>query len=202
VGEQLTGIEGRVALVTGAARGQGRAHAVRLAGAGAAVVLVDLCAQIDSVPYPLSTRADLEETVRLVEAAGGRAHAAVADVRDLPALEAVVADATRELGPLGIVVANAGIAPLDDHEPDPVRRWHDVIDVNLTGAWNTCRAALPSMLSAGRGGSVVLISSTAGLRGSLPGLAAGDAYWWVWRATSRTPTPATASAPTPSTRPG
>ncbi|WZH52434.1 MAG: mycofactocin-coupled SDR family oxidoreductase [Nocardioides alkalitolerans] len=176
MGMTLTGIEGRVALVTGAARGQGRAHAVRLAREGADVIVVDICAQIATVPYPLATREDLDETVRLVEAEGRRAHALVVDVRELADLEAGVAAAVAELGPIGIIVANAGIAPLDVTEPDPAAVWRDVIDVNLTGVWNTCRAGLPSMVEAGAGGSVVITSSTSGMRGNQGGLAAGDAY--------------------------
>lgn len=172
----MSELVGKVALVTGAARGQGRSHAVRLAREGADVIVVDICAQIESVPYPLATPEDLEETVRLVEKEGRRAHAAVLDVRDLAALEAAVAAGVAALGPVGIVVANAGIAPLDATEPDPVQRWHDVISVNLTGVWNTCRAALPSMVEAGEGGSIVITSSTAGFRGNQGGLAAGDAY--------------------------
>ncbi|MDT9591673.1 mycofactocin-coupled SDR family oxidoreductase [Nocardioides zeae] len=169
-------LDGTVALITGAARGQGRAHAVRLARDGADVVAVDLCEQIGSVPYALATREDLDETVRLVEAEGRRVVPLVTDVRDLDALRSGVDAAVAELGPVGVVVANAGIAPLDSEEPDPVQRWHDVISVNLTGVWNTCQVGLPSMVAAGRGGSVVLTSSTAGLRGNLGGSAAGDAY--------------------------
>ena len=159
------GLAGTVALVTGAARGQGRAHAVRLAEEGADVVAVDVCADIPTVAYPLATAEDLAETARLVEATGRRVLARRADVRDRAALDAVVAEATATLGPLRTVVANAGIAPLMGGA-DEDDTFADVLAVNLTGAWNTVKAAAPSMIEAGLGGSVVLISSTQGLKGT------------------------------------
>lgn len=157
----MAGPAGRVALITGAARGQGRAHALRLAADGAAIIAVDVCEQIESVPYPLASPEDLATTVRLVEATGARIVAERADVRDLDALRRAVAAGVDELGRLDIVVANAGIAPLAGGP----QAWRDVIDVNLTGVHHTVEAALPHLLAHGDGGSVVLISSVAGLVG-------------------------------------
>jgi SDR family mycofactocin-dependent oxidoreductase len=168
-------LEGSVALITGAARGQGRAHAVRLAADGADVIAVDICADIPTVGYPLATPEDLTETARLVEAQGRRVVARQVDVRDRAALQAVVDEGVAALGPIRIVVANAGIAPLMGGA-DEDETFADVLDVNLTGAWNTVKAAAPSMVEAGRGGAIVLISSTQGLSGTggngTPGLTA------------------------------
>jgi SDR family mycofactocin-dependent oxidoreductase len=159
-------LTGKVALVTGAARGQGRSHAVRLAEDGADIVGIDIATDIDTVFYSLASADDLDETQRLVEKTGQRMLARVADVRDQAALDGVVAQAIDDLGSIDIVVANAGIATsmlktweLSDAD------WQDVIDVNLTGAWRTIKATVPSMIAAGRGGSIVLTSSLAGLKG-------------------------------------
>lgn len=161
-GRPLEGpLNGRVAFITGAARGQGRAHAVRLAADGANVIAVDLCAQIDSVPYPLATPEDLAETVKLVEDTGARIVAKQGDVRDRESLSAAVQAGLDEFGRLDIVVANAGIAPMQSGGDG----WRDVIDVNLTGVHHTVEAAIPTMVSQGSGGSIVLISSAAGLAG-------------------------------------
>jgi (+)-trans-carveol dehydrogenase len=157
-------VEGQVALVTGAARGQGRSHAVRLAEEGADIIAVDVCADLDNVPYPLATPADLAETVRQVEALDRRIVARVADVRDLVALTAAVEDGVAELGRLDIVCANAGVnrpAPMTEMTEDV---WLDIIDVDLSGVWRTCRAAIPHVVAGGRGGSFVLTSSAAGLK--------------------------------------
>ncbi|BBG05348.1 MULTISPECIES: mycofactocin-coupled SDR family oxidoreductase [Pseudonocardia] len=160
----MTGrIAGRVALVTGAARGQGRSHAVRLAEEGAAVIAVDICRQIDSVPYRLATSADLERTVDEVRAVGGRIVAVEADVRDPVALGAAVGTGVEEFGRLDIACANAGILSFAGAGEMGQTTWQDVIDVNLTGAWNTAQAAIPHLTGAG-GGSIVLTSSAAGLR--------------------------------------
>ena len=153
-------LDGKVALITGAARGQGRAHALRLAADGADIIAVDLCDQIASVPYPLATAEDLAATVKLVEDTGARIVARQADVRDRPALEAALRDGLDELGRLDIVVVNAGIAPMAAADG-----WRDVIDVNLTGAYHTIEAVIPTMIGQGDGGSIVLISSAAGLAG-------------------------------------
>jgi len=166
-------LDGRVAFITGAARGQGRCHAVRLAQGGADIIAVDVCAQTESVTYPMSTPDDLVDTVKEVEAEGRRIVARQADVRDIAALRGAVAEGIAELGAVDIVVANAGIAPMSADDDD--REWDDVIDVNLTGVYNTVRAALPSMIESGRGGAIVLISSTAGLvgvGGNSPGMLA------------------------------
>jgi len=160
-----TRVANKVALITGAARGQGRSHAVRLAEEGADIIGADICGQIDSVPFPMATPDDLEETRKLVEQLGRRMICARVDVRDAAALRGAVADGIAALGQLDIVVANAGIWSHDRAERMPEPMWQDMIDVNLTGVFNTCQAALPHLLEAGRGGSIVLISSTAGLRG-------------------------------------
>jgi SDR family mycofactocin-dependent oxidoreductase len=157
-------LAGRVALVTGAARGQGRSHAVRLATEGADVIALDVCAPVASLDYDTATPDDLATTARLVREAGGRITTAAVDVRDAPGLEAAVADGVAELGRLDVVVANAGVCAIrrwDEMEPD---LWDTVVGTNLTGVWNTCVASLPHLVSSG-GGSMILISSTAGLKG-------------------------------------
>jgi SDR family mycofactocin-dependent oxidoreductase len=156
-------LTGRVAFVTGAARGQGRSHAVRLAQEGADIIAVDICAQIDSVPYPMATPDDLAETVREIEALDRRIVARQADVRDATTIKAAFDAGVAELGPVDIVLANAGIAPLSLHEPHDA--WRDVLDVNLTGVFNTVETAIPSMIERGTGGAIVLTSSTAGNNG-------------------------------------
>lgn len=156
-------LEGKNVLITGAARGQGRSHAVRLAAEGANVIALDICRSIDSVPYPLATPEDLEETRRQVELAGGKAHLGIVDVRDRPALADAVATAVDDLGPIDIVLANAGIAPMSlKRHPD---EWRDVIEVNLTGVYNTIDVVVPDMVRRGAGGAIVITSSTAGLNG-------------------------------------
>lgn len=158
-------LQGKVAFITGAARGQGRAEAVRFAEEGADIIAVDLCAQVDSVVYPMSTPEDLAETVRLVEATGRRIVAVQADVRDKEALKKALDAGVAELRRLDIVIANAGIwsgAPAVEMSS---RTWQDMVDVNLTGVWNTCQVAIPHLVAAGSG-SMTLISSTAGLGGS------------------------------------
>jgi (+)-trans-carveol dehydrogenase len=163
-------LDGKVAFVTGAARGQGRSHAVRLAQEGADVIAVDLCRQIDSVPYGMATPDDLAETVKEVEALDRRIVAREADVRDSAALKAAVDEGFAQLGRLDIVLANAGIfSTATAHEMDD-QTWQDMIDVNLTGVWKTCKAAIPHLLAQGDGGAIVLTSSTAGLKG-FPGFA-------------------------------
>ena len=154
-------LHGRVAFITGAARGQGRAHAVRLAADGANVIAVDLCDQIASVPYPLATADDLAATVKLVEDTGARIVAKQGDVRDRESLSTALQAGLDEFGRLDIVVANAGIAPMQSGDDG----WRDVIDVNLTGVYNTIKVAIPTMVKQGTGGSIVLISSAAGLAG-------------------------------------
>jgi SDR family mycofactocin-dependent oxidoreductase len=161
-------VAGKVALVTGAARGQGRSHAVRLATEGADIIALDVPnATFAGVPYDLADRRDLEETVAQIEATGRAVVAAEVDIRDLCALRTAVDDAVARLGRLDIVVANAGIWSYGGgraHEID-LDTWQDVIDVNLTGTWKTVKAAVPHVINGGRGGSVILISSAAGLKG-------------------------------------
>jgi SDR family mycofactocin-dependent oxidoreductase len=154
-------LDGKVAFITGAARGQGRAEAVRLASDGANIIAVDICDQIASVPYPMATPDDLAETVKLVEDTGARIVARQADVRDEAGLRSALQAGVDEFGRLDIVVANAGIAPMESGTDG----WRDVIDVNLTGVFNTLEAAIPTLIEQGDGGSIVLISSAAGLSG-------------------------------------
>jgi SDR family mycofactocin-dependent oxidoreductase len=162
MGRPLEGpLQGRVAFITGAARGQGRAHAIRLAADGADVIAVDLCEQIASVRYPLATSDDLAATVKLVEDTGARIAARQGDVRDRASLSSALQAGLDEFGRLDIVVANAGIAPMQSGDDG----WRDVIDVNLTGVYNTIKVAIPTMVKQGTGGSIVLISSAAGLAG-------------------------------------
>jgi (+)-trans-carveol dehydrogenase len=158
-------VEGKVAFITGAARGQGRAHAVRLAREGADIIAVDICKQIDTVQIPLSTPEDLAETADLVKGLDRRIYTAEVDVRDYEALKAAVDAGVQQLGRLDIIVANAGIgnggATLDKtSEPD----WTDMIDVNLGGVWKTVKAGVPHILAGGRGGSIILTSSVGGLK--------------------------------------
>ena len=157
-------MQGKVAFVTGAARGQGRSHALRLAEEGADVVAVDVCRQLESVAYPMATPEDLQETVRQVEALDRRVVAREADVRDADALRRVVEEGVAELGGLDVVVANAGIATFAPAAELSAEAWREMIDVNLTGVWNTCQVAIPHLLARG-GGSIVITSSTAGLKG-------------------------------------
>ncbi len=157
-------LDGQVAFITGAARGQGRAHAVRLAQEGADIIAIDISQQMRAVTYPMSTREDLDETVRQVEALGQRIEAYEADVRDLETLQKAFDHGSTQLGPVSIVVANAGIGPGGVASAE--QQWDEVIGVNLTGVWNTGRVAIPSMVDNGSGGSIVLISSTGGLTGS------------------------------------
>jgi (+)-trans-carveol dehydrogenase len=157
--------DGKVALVTGAGRGQGRSHAVRLASEGADVIAVDLCADaLETLSYSLSTEDDLDETIQMIEATGRRAVKAIADVRSLSQMQQAVETGLAELGKIDIVCANAGIGTWAVVWEMTEQQWNEMIDVNLTGVFNTVRAALPSMVERGEGGSLVLTSSTAGLR--------------------------------------
>jgi SDR family mycofactocin-dependent oxidoreductase len=159
-------VEGKVAFITGAARSQGRSHALRLAQEGADIIAVDLCGGVDTVRmYPPASEDDLAETVRLVEELDRRIVTRQADVRESGALRAALDEGVSELGRLDIVCANAGVfeilPALDITDAD----WRDIIDINLTGVWNTCKAALPHLIEGGRGGSIVITSSTAGIKG-------------------------------------
>lgn len=157
-------LDGQVAFITGAARGQGRSHALRLASEGADIVAVDIARQLASVPYPLSTPADLAETARQVGALGRRVVASVADVRDYDALKAALDAGVAELGRLDVVVANAGIFSAGRVEEISEDAWREMIDVNLTGVWHTAKAAIPH-LKAGGGGSIVITGSTSAVKG-------------------------------------
>jgi (+)-trans-carveol dehydrogenase len=162
----MTGrVEGKVAFITGAARGQGRSHAIRLAQEGADIIAVDLCAQVESAPYPMSTPEDLAQTVKEVEALDRRIVATQADVRDYGALKAALDDGVAQLGRLDIVSANAGIASYGRADELPEQTWQDMIDTNLTGVWHTAKSAIGHLKAGGRGGSIILTSSTAGLKG-------------------------------------
>jgi SDR family mycofactocin-dependent oxidoreductase len=157
-------VEGKVAFITGAGRGQGRSHAIRLAEEGADVIAVDLLEDYPTVRYAMASRADLGQTVRAVEALGRRIVAAKADVRDVTALRAAVDSGVAELGRLDIVCANAGIYTVQAWDQVTPAVWQDTIDTNLTGVWNTMVVAIPHLIAAG-GGSIIATSSTAGLKG-------------------------------------
>ena len=159
-------LEGKVALISGAARGQGRSHAVRLAQEGADIIAFDVCQQLPTVGYKMATPEDLKETAKQVEDLDRRIIAREADVRDADAVRAVVEEGVAELGRLDIVSANAGIATFSENAwsmEDDV--WEETIAVNLTGVWKTLKAAIPAMINAGRGGSIIITSSTAGIKG-------------------------------------
>ncbi|MGW0182347.1 mycofactocin-coupled SDR family oxidoreductase [Nocardia sp. NPDC003345] len=156
-------LDGKVAFITGAARGQGRSHALRLAAEGADIVAIDTTTEAKTVPYPLASAADLAETVQLVEAAGRRIVARDADVRDLQALAAAAEAGAGEFGRLDIVVANAGISSPAPALAMSEDAWNEMIDINLTGVWKTLKAAVPHIAAGGRGGSVVITSSVAAM---------------------------------------
>ncbi|REK72907.1 NAD(P)-dependent oxidoreductase [Aeromicrobium endophyticum] len=157
-------LDGTVAFVTGAARGQGRSHAVRLAEEGADIFAIDICAPVSSGFAPPARPEDLEETASLVASLGRRVVTRVADVRDRDRLAQVLREGVAELGRLDIVCANAGIVSYaKTHELTP-DEWHQTLDINLTGVWNTCRAAIPILLEQGHGGSIIITSSSAGLK--------------------------------------
>jgi (+)-trans-carveol dehydrogenase len=156
-------VEGKVAFITGAGRGQGRSHAVKLAAEGADIIAIDICHDVEGA-LPMATPDDLTETVKLVEARDRRIIATQADVRDLDGLTAAVDAGVEEFGRLDIVVANAGIASLGGPvEVMSQDNWKHTIDINLTGLWNTARAAIPHLIAGGRGGTIVLTSSVGGM---------------------------------------
>lgn len=162
-------VEGKVALITGAGRGQGRSHAQRLAEEGADIVAIDVCGPVsDALPYTMATSAELDETAELVRACGPRCITATVDVRHHADLLAVVEQAIAELGTLDVIVANAGVISSGRAWELSEEAWDAVMDVNLKGAWNTARAAIPAMIDAGTGGSIIFICSTAGIRGHVP----------------------------------
>jgi SDR family mycofactocin-dependent oxidoreductase len=158
-------LQGRVAFITGAARAQGRSHAVRLAREGADIIALDICAPVsDTLTYTPATPEDLSETVRLVEAEGRKVLAREVDVRDDAAVRQLVADGVEQFGRLDILVANAGVLGWGRLWELTDEQWDTVIGVNLTGTWRTLRAAIPAMIEAGNGGSIVVVSSSAGLK--------------------------------------
>ena len=158
-------LDGRVAFITGVGRGQGRSHAVRLAEEGADIIGIDSLADYATMTYPMATRADLDETIALVEKTGRQIRATVADVRDRAAMTQAVAEGVAQFKRLDVACVNAGISP----PGGPLweissAEWDDVIGVNLTGAFNTLAAVVPAMLEAGNGGSIIVTSSGAGLK--------------------------------------
>ena len=159
-------LDGKVAFISGGARGQGRTHAVRLAKEGADIITFDICEQIDSVPYPLGTEDELAQTVEMVEALGRRIVAAKADVRDQAAVTKALDEGLGQFGRVDIVLANAGIMPVLGPTSTVVQAWHDCIDVMLTGVVYTIEAAIPTLVEQNQGGAIVLTSSAAGLKGT------------------------------------
>jgi SDR family mycofactocin-dependent oxidoreductase len=173
----MTSLAGKAALITGAARGQGRAHVLRLAKAGADILAVDVCRDIETIPYPMATREDLEETVALAEKEGVRASGQLADVADRRQLESAYRAglAHLEIDAVDIVVANAGgIAYPSDRDEDAAFRGQ--LETMLIGTWNTLKVTTPDMVRAGRGGAVVMTSSTAGIKGYVGGWGGLDGY--------------------------
>ncbi len=162
--EQFGRVRGKRVLVTGAARGMGRSHAVRLAEEGADLILIDICESLPEIEYPLATVEDLEETARLVRKHDRSAITRVVDVRDAAALSAAVDYGVAELGGLDAAVANAGVLTVGTWDTTTSEQWRTVVDVNLIGSWNTCAAAIPHLVDSG--GSLVIISSSAGLKGT------------------------------------
>jgi SDR family mycofactocin-dependent oxidoreductase len=158
-------LDGKVAFITGAARGQGRSHAMRLASEGADVIICDICGPVGTSMIRPATPADLEQTVKDVEATGRRVVSEVVDVRDQAGLRALADRGAQELGHIDVVVANAGILNWAKTHELTQTQWQDVIDVNLTGVFNTIEATLPHLLRQGTGGSIIVTSSSAGLKG-------------------------------------
>jgi SDR family mycofactocin-dependent oxidoreductase len=157
-------LDGKVAFISGGARGQGRSHALRLAEEGAEIITFDICEQLSSVAYAGATEDDLAETVKLVEGLDRRIVARKADVRDSEAVGAVFAEGVAEFGRVDIVLANAGIMPIIGEKGQSQAAWHESIDIMLTGVYHTIEAAIPTLIEQGRGGSIVITSSLAGLR--------------------------------------
>lgn len=158
-------LDDKVALITGAARGQGRSHAVTLAAEGADIIAVDICEQIATHPFPMATEEDLAETVRQVRALGRKIISAKVDVRDEAALRTAVADGVAAFGRLDIVLANAGIGTFVPALETTETQWDDVVGVDLKGVWNTAKIGAQHIIAGGRGGSIVMTSSMAGLNG-------------------------------------
>lgn len=161
-------LDGKVAFISGVARGQGRSHAIRLAGEGADIIGIDICADIPANHYPMASRQELDETIGLVEQAGGKMLGTVADVRGFHEVKSAMDAGLKHFGRLDIVLANAGIAPVAFRElsiEEELEQWRAAIGVNLDGAYHVAWAAIPHLLAGNRGGSIIFTSSTAGLRG-------------------------------------
>jgi SDR family mycofactocin-dependent oxidoreductase len=158
-------LEGKVALITGAARGQGRSHAIRLAEDGADIIAIDIARQIASVPYPMATPEDLEITRKEVDALGRRVFTAQADIREFEALKKAVDAGVAELGRLDIIIANAAISTVSLHDEDPITEFVDTVMTNLTGTRHTIHAGVQYLIDQGDGGAIVITSSTQGLTG-------------------------------------
>lgn len=158
-------VKGKVALITGAARGMGRSNALRLAEEGADIIAVDIADQVASAPYATATAEDLALTTKLVEEQDRRILSRQVDVRDYAGLKQVVADGIAEFGHIDIVSANAGIASFGPSHEMSEDTWNEMIDINLTGVWKTCAAVIPHMIERGQGGSLIITSSSAGLAG-------------------------------------
>jgi SDR family mycofactocin-dependent oxidoreductase len=166
--EMVGQLEGKVAFITGVARGQGRSHAIRLAREGANIVGIDICADIAANGYPMASHEELDETVALVEAEGGKMLGSVADVRDFYQVKSAVDAGVEQFGRLDIVLANAGIAPVAFREltiEEELEQWKAATAVNLDGAYHTAWAAIPHLIAGNRGGAIIFTSSTAGLKG-------------------------------------
>lgn len=159
-------VQGKVAFITGAARGQGRAHAIRLAEEGADIIALDLCGPVEGVPYRASTPEDLEETVGLVERLDRRIVALQADVRDSDQLQDAVRAGVSEFGRLDIVIANAGILTVAPAHEWTENQWQTMLDINLSGVWRTAKAVIPTLIEQGQGGSIIATSSVLGLKGA------------------------------------
>jgi SDR family mycofactocin-dependent oxidoreductase len=157
-------LEGKVAFITGVARGQGRSHALRLAGEGADIIGIDICRDIGTMDYPNASAADLTETAELIGKLGRRALTSEADVRDAVAVKKAVDEGVAELGRLDIVLSNAGIVRLGPDTDDPAQIWRDIVETNLSGGFHAVNAAIPHLIAGGRGGVIVLTGSTAGVR--------------------------------------
>jgi SDR family mycofactocin-dependent oxidoreductase len=157
-------LDGKVAFITGIARGQGRSHALRLAGQGADIIGIDICRDIASMDYPNASPADLAETVKLIEQLDRRALTSEADVRDAAAVRRAVDEGVAELGRLDIVLSNAGIVRLGPDAGDPAPLWQDIIETNLSGCFHVVDAVVPHLIAGGRGGVIVITGSTAGVR--------------------------------------
>jgi (+)-trans-carveol dehydrogenase len=157
--------EGKVVFISGAARGQGRSHAIRLAEEGADIIAIDLCRDLETVPYALGTADELQETVAAVEALDRRIIAVQADARDFDAVKAAVDRGVAEFGRLDVAIANHGILSFGGFMDITEESWREMLDVNLLGPWNVARAAAPHMIAGGRGGVILMTSSAAGLQG-------------------------------------